>query len=926
MNRQYGHIVYTRCSHPLSIRGTMQRTTGRGGFGIYSLTRDIAESEIDESLAIRILNNKRVASTDQQTVDFVYFVPDIGSPMLGRVRNRTAVEEDEAAQQDVDARGCYIGEWLVGDLLNYPCEYFDSPFYVADQRPIAAYYGDNPMPLQDPINDTDVPIGFVTREMAISFAMDGRQQAIRTIICELIHQFEQPAASRKFIVIRDTEPNMRLWIAAIEFCLPLSVAKLISFETSVKKIKETTDTGYYVQKTTGQSAPDNINDPSLERRAFNMVAGIDPSLFKGLTKDSPSLKNCPYLIVDGETREAWFETDSNLMKRSYTCAMFQDDTNVKGFCDSMGQMINIELSTALFDLYDAQMVIQDEGQWEYDELMKAISVLFPHFSNRSVLMLYLMDTLCIKKAYLQRFSSQDEQHGLAMFGVLMNLAERFELQQMSIEIYNSINSRFVNLLANPEASTQLNKLRNSLKARSATTYQNIIHTTVYTNKLSMIDAQALLSSSNAYAGALISIVDDYIKNTRGSWSRIFEDQNFSAFTDVLINKCTRDNQLSSIFINVLMGDNKALDYFVLNGSRLFSDNISECSRWWHSMMANNLPLEHLYRLISNESGNVNIIEDLLCTSLQHKGCSDDLYSLFNTYLARIPGTGERFLREWIKKARAQKDGLVSIKRVLTDISVNNNFSNLLTETLLTMDHDIILSEGKNNEDLALLIGSYSSKIRGLFCPNAALWQYLHEITKTRITRKEHDDLAQAYLAHNPSGECFPAPSNLLETPMGKAFVQKIVECREEVSSHVIALTSFQFNNTSIENDYINHLAEMVCKSTLKNKDNGIAAPIWLQITLMSGKWPGGGTDLVLRRVGQDYLLNKLDKYLHAIQCTLQENRTDNVSEKIVVLATKTWGKQTSERIEKLFESAQIVYEQKHKNGLLGKLFGGLFKK
>ena len=194
------------------------------------------------------------------------------------------------------------------------------------------------------------------------------------------------------------------------------------------------------------------------------------------------------------------------------------------------------------------------------------------------------------------------------------------------------------------------------------------------------------------------------------------------------------------------------------------------------------------------------------------------------------------------------------------------------------------------------------------------------------TRKEHDDLAQAYLAHNPSGECFPAPSNLLETAMGKAFVQKIVDCREEVSSHVIALISFQFNNASFENNYINYLAEMVCKATLKNRDNGIAAPIWLQITLMSGKWPGEGTDLILGRVGQDHLLNKLEKYIHAIQCTLQKNRTDNVSDKIIVLATKTWGKQTSERLEKLFESAQIVYEQNHKNGLLGKLFGGLFKK
>ena len=768
MDRQYGHIVYTRCSHPLSVRGTMQKTTGRGGFGIYSLTRDMLDSELDENLASRILNNKRVVSTDLQTVDYVYFVPDIGLPMLGRVRNRTAEEEDEASRQDVDARGCFIGEWLVGELLRYPCEYFDSPFFEADQKPIAAFYGDNTIPLQDPVNGAAIPLGPVTREMALAFAADGRQRALRAIVCELIHQYEQPTSARKFFVIRDTEPNLRLWVAAIEYSLPLVVAKMISFETSVKKIKETTDTGYYVQKATGYTAPDNISDPSLERRSFNMIAGVHPNLLKGLTKDAPSLKNAPYFVIDGESREAWFEADTTVMKRAYIGALFQDDLSIKGFCDSMGQMTGIVFDSSLYDLYDAQMVIQDENSWEYDKLMKAVAILSPHFTDRSVLMLYLMDALCVKNAYLQRFACQDEERGLAMFGMLMEMAERFGLRQMSDEIYNSVNNRFIKLLSNPEAATQMDKLQNCLKARSTTTYYSIISTAINTNKLSMIDPQAMMKSSNGYAYTVISIVDDYLKATRGSWSRFLEEPDYLFFTEALIKKSIGDTRLSSQFIRTMLGDNKAIDYFILHGSKQLSDNSAEYSRWWRIMMANNLPLEHLCKLIADKDGSIDLIEDLLYVSLQQNGCSEKLHSLFNTYLARVPGAGEHFLREWIKLARAH-------------ISVNSNYTRLLTETLLSMDHDLVLSEDRDNSELAAMLGNYASRVRGLYCPNVVLWNYLHNMSNARIIHNDRDELAQTYLSCNIGCMCYRAPSDLLNTPLGKAFVQKISECREEIS-------------------------------------------------------------------------------------------------------------------------------------------------
>ena len=199
------------------------------------------------------------------------------------------------------------------------------------------------------------------------------------------------------------------------------------------------------------------------------------------------------------------------------------------------------------------------------------------------------------------------------------------------------------------------------------------------------------------------------------------------------------------------------------------------------------------------------------------------------------------------------------------------------------------------------------KITCNYYPYASLWKYLYDIVNTQITDNEWDELAYTYLHSNLLGTFYSAPPGLFDTPMGKAFVEKIVEDREEVSSHVIAMISFSFDNPAVENEYINHIAQKVCRASLDNTDIGIAAAIFLQICLKNERWIGEGPNCIMIRIGQDQqevLKNRMDKYIQAIADSLQkiarEDKQIKHHWKDMISLANQWRKQTGDMLDMMF--------------------------
>ena len=264
--------------------------------------------------------------------------------------------------------------------------------------------------------------------------------------------------------------------------------------------------------------------------------------------------------------------------------------------------------------------------------------------------------------------------------------------------------------------------------------------------------------------------------------------------------------------------------------------------------------------------------------------------------------------------------MTNIRRVLDDISGSSKYRPLMAEILLSLDHDLRLSDDRENTELAGLIANYA---KGSECPKTSLWLYLHGMTGFRILSGKNIGLSGIYQSCNPRGIRFHISPGFPDTPMGKAFIQRMIDCRENVSSHAVLLCSFDFDNSSAENSFITYIAGLMCKSSLRNKDNGIASAVHLQQCFSDGT--ATEADPIVACMDSNLFSTRVSMYMQAIEHTLEETRTDKISEKMISLAVSQYGKQTGGKMSELIERTQVLYAQNHKGGLLGRLFGSFFR-
>lgn len=918
MTQTYGHIVYTRRACGFNIEG---KTVYKSGHGIHSLTSNLLEGDRDVDLINHVLDCSKPPAKEIKP-KYVYFVPTVGMPMLGKIRNRNEAEMEEAAKKGIDARGTFFSEWITGEFIKYPFEYFDSPFFVADLKPVEEYYQEDPAPLETPLPAEMVENGNIKREKIMEFAADRREHAIQAAVCELLQQIEKPENERKFLVIRDTEENVRKWIAAIVYAFPIAAAREISFDTRMLNLNEDSKSSYAVQKSTGRFIRQkNIQDPNQENRFYAMIAGADPK-DSSVSKTANPMTNAPYFVIDGETKQAKFAANS-LSQRSYIKAVVHNDNLIRDFCSHMNEMTGIKLDSSLCDLFDAQVVVANDNEWQYASLLKALKCLLPHFTNKSVLMLLVVDKLCNEGGYLQRFLVEDEKHGLELFGIVRQILTKFKLENAKTEFEKAIDLRFSQLLANPSYVQYLKNFEKDLKQRDEKLYQDIIQKTVIERKLSVIQPQTIAAAPVEYIQEVVVMINYSLTNNTFGWNEILESIEYSSLITEIVRRCVFDEKLAASVIMNMSGNTKAVDKFIMMGSALNGQK-SEESRWWRTMLSNNVSIDRLCKLMYDGKVGETEIEALLCTELRSHGYSEQLRSLFNTYLAKVPGVGGNFYREWIKSIRSTRNSNRELKRVLTDIASNSNYAKLLNEILTSLDAEVQLTENNENADLVEIVNEFASRAR-IVCPNAMLWSYLDFMNKSKISRRDKDGIAGLYLSSNMGGYRFQAQSDILKTPMGKDFFKRLTEYYEDPAVHLVAVMSFSFNDSAANKKYLTEYAETLCNLTVKQKGSGLASVLYLRQCLADGTEIDVAAEDIIRLFNCDEVLQQVNALVKAIKDVLCDIKTENVSDRLIDNAEKDFDERTAKELGRILDSAQEVYRQNHKGGLFGKLFGG-FKK
>ena len=908
MSTSYGHIVYTRCGPGRTLDGAADNASG---FGIYSMTRDIPGSGRDE------LFQKTVVTRPYDADACVFAVPAVGAPMLGQYSHRTKEALEEAAALGLDSRETHVSEWLVGPFVRRASDYIASPFWQAGSRPIADYYRQSePVPMGEPIDADAVAPGPVDRAAALAFARDGRQDAVRAAVSALLQEFDQPESGRRFVVIRDSEANARLWIAAILNALPVACANRVSFNTGTANLDDLTEHNHPVDKATGRAvAQRNLQDPGQELRPWFMLCGISPEDPKSRQAASPR-PNAPYLLIDGEARAARFQTGESA-RRAYIRAIVSDDAAVERFCADMDTLEGVPMGTRLMDLFDAHAQMLDMASCDYEGFVKALGALEGHLTAESEMTRAIMDELCAGGRYFEQFAARDEQNGLALFKRVENLARRFKYGEAVNQLGSAAQRRFMQLLKNPQSAGALGRYAQDLNRVDSDMFAAILRHAVDDKKLSALDPAALAKAPGEYVLKLMDIVSARLRQTHRSWADIIDNPDYAAFSDALAARAAADEALTGDMLARMQNDGNAVEAFARAGAAQCANDRAAAS-WWERLIQNDVPIEMVCRIIRDRGGDAEQAEDVLCAAVREQGISDGLVRLFDQYAAEA---GAKFFPAWIEAVRQRSDRLAQLRRAFAEMDAHPAAYPAREAALWELDGEIRLDRTKQTLALVEVVGVTAGQA-GIGLTRLGLWDFLEQMTSPQKGfRREKEPIIDRYEQANPDYSLFGAPRDLLASELGSAFMDTLEAAAEEPAAHLIALFTFQFEDKSAEEEYLDAYADMLAENAVRRRRDTLSSAIAAWYDVQSSKPPKYAAQFI-ELVGVDELKKGLKALLNRIMGLLEDRNTDGVAKRLCEQAEKAFDKNVAKQLQSMLEIASEKYHETHQS-VLGTLAGGL---
>lgn len=905
MNNEYGRIVYTRRQTGYTLDGAPDL---KGGHGIFSISSNAASSEKDKDFVDDIIKLRRIGANEEGT-EYSYVIPGTGSPMLGKYRNRTVQEEEAAAKvANVDARGTFIMEWLVGVPQKYSFEYFDSPFFAADSLPIAEYYKNEPVPMESGIPADTVPAGPMTRKMVMDFANNGRANAVRQAVAVLLEQLSRPEAERKMIVIRDSEANVRMWIAAILYSFPVSLANKISYDTRRINFNNEPSTCYYVMKATNKYVRmRNLQDPNQERRFYSLIAGAEPSDSSCSSLNNP-MPNRPYLVIDGRTNQAAFTVQ--VPEQAYFRALVTDDKEIESFAGFAAELDNVTFEN-LSELFDAIRIVSDEGKWEYSALLQSLNVLVPHLTERSVLVNYVLTKMCVEDGYRRLFVSADEKNSLKLFSLLQSIAAQFNIKQVSTMLCDCAAVRVEQFVAAAD-SKALKHFTGTLKAQSSATYEYAARKTVLTDRFKALDVRSIAQAGPEFATELVDLISSALNSEKKTWSEYAVDPANQKLMDELIRMSLTDEQITGALVGKLSGNAAMVEYYVRRGTELIP-NLHTGASWWRTLLKKGVSIDKVCQIIDKAGVPIDEVENLLCAELRDKGYSSGLKSLYNRYLAGKPNIGTRFFQEWFRVIRSKQNNEKEMETFLSEVRTYPHLSQFYVDTVQKLDSEIPFD--KKDSAYSVMLKRFLVELRLYESSNTILREYLTAIGSTKtggLFGKNKDALSKQYEKANPNHYYFRVRQDITNSELFNDFMSVLEDSMEDEYAFSIGLGSFQFTAQNLSRTYTDRFAEMVYEHTIKHKDHGGLGT--LMHYFIAYKKTNGANPA-------DLVLTNLSDTLYRIEQLFGEEKTEKLSEKVVTKTGKEYGEETASEVEALFVRAQDYYKKNHKPGFFEKLFG-----
>lgn len=921
--RKLEHLIYTerRSGIGMNLEG---KTPGTTGYGVYSMSagllptgsfrdRVYLESAVNLKNGSRPLQNLLIHS-------FAYMVPAGGMPMLGYCYQRDA-------REDLSNRlaSAYIAEWYFGELGCYPMDLFRSALWQAHQKPYTWYAAEapNPTPMLNSVDlDSVKPVSL--RSEALQFARDGREDIIRKAVWMLLKQMSLPLNERKYLVIRDDEENVRLWIAAILYQLPLQAAIKIGFNTNVTGLNNPQFNTYHFNKAAGSTVrmlgQASQDSGTMESRYHAMIVGIHPK-DSTLPAGSAAQANRNYLVIDGVAKTC-FPVEEGELNREYFRCMFTRDADITNFFMDMNEMVDVEPDLKLLDLFDAQRILQARDSWNHQSLTRSLGTMQPHFSLRghAVLLNYVLKYLCCPEGYAARFASEDAEKQLTLMRLLRKSAAILNNTGAIAELDRAAYNYLKKLLADPQSYSKLDQYCRNLDAQDAGLSTRLLRD-LLNSGLRFLDTVNLDGAPDAYIEQLFKLLNSHISSERSTWDRIWADERYHYALDRLALRVSKSESLTVSTMGLLRGNSQSTERLLLAGARREGSH-----RWLGKLISGSITLDYICSVMYKNNLDSKLIEDLLCGRMELGGPTPEIQDAYNRYLSLRPDAGQKYYATWFKHLSASKlntpQYITKVNALLESAASRASDSKCLLSILQQLDASVTFEVTDYNRKVVDLLYSWYQR-RRFDAKRAELWSFLDMILEVSIKNRSLS-MYERYICRNPDCDKYPAPEMFVRTPMCKSFLDAALKDAENPAVHAVVLLLLNFTNGADQTEYLDEWAAMVCNATIKTKgkNKALGALYGLYDCYCVSKRPiSRECDQIIYKSTIKECNLVLEAAVRSIGRYLCEVRTDKISDDIISSVRADYGNSAANGLAQLFETAQASFKNTHKS-----FFGGLGSK
>lgn len=391
----FQQVVYTRCKPRRELLNVSNDLLSDGkvvneeGFAIHNFSKGIlSDGCLYDPLYLETLLKKKNAAKEMGSnatgvfASYEYFQNENGGSFLGHEYLRPYNATDVRSNGQKHRPGNYIKQYLVGEFDDYPCLLFGSDCWTAHKETENFYYHDNNEPLVylPSIDKTNITYS-MTRNKVKGFIEDGRKECVKKLVAIVLSEMSKDIDQRHFIVIKDTPDNVELWVAAVEFSLPVYLAKQISFSTNVVATQNlSVDNVYYVDEKGKfiKGNPKEAREGGGKKRYYSMIVGIHPTA-QGSSGITFGMNNISFILLDGETKKV--EREDISTAKAYFDAVALMDEDIEDFDKLLEDLEEVSFGLSadnLFELFDGYKYLLDSASvvedWEFLKVKRYLDI------------------------------------------------------------------------------------------------------------------------------------------------------------------------------------------------------------------------------------------------------------------------------------------------------------------------------------------------------------------------------------------------------------------------------------------------------------------------------------------------------------------------------------------------------------------------